>query len=190
MGIWSSFTLAVGLAMDAFAVSVSDGMCYRNLKRRQALLIAALFGIFQGIMPCIGFVAGSAFSDAVRSIDHWVALILLGFIGGKMIWEAASELRHPEKANLESKKFSLRTVLLQAVATSIDALAVGVSYAFMDVNIIVPALIITAVTFVFCVVGVFAGGRLGIMFRQKAEIFGGAILVVLGAKIFIEHMWF
>ena len=120
------FLLACGLAMDAFAVSLSNGLCYHNFRRSQAALSAVTFGIFQAIMPVIGYFAGRFFSEAISSVDHWIAFILLGLIGGHMLLEAIREIRHPE-ACAEKRPFTLRILLVQAVATSIDALAVGVS---------------------------------------------------------------
>ena len=189
MTTWTLFILAVGLSMDAFAVAISDGMCYKNLSRVRAFVIAAMFGIFQGLMPVIGYIAGTTFSSAVQSIDHWVALILLGFIGGKMIWEAVGEIREGNKEE-SIKEFSYKVLLIQAVATSIDALAVGVSFALMNVNIITAASFIAVVTFICCLIGVFAGTKLGNVLKNNAEIFGGVILVLLGIKIFVEHMFF
>ncbi len=190
MTTWTLFILAIGLSMDAFAVSISDGMSYRNLSRIKALIIAAMFGLFQGIMPAIGYLAGTTFSSAVQNIDHWVALILLGFIGGKMIWEAVGEMRSGEEEEPAVKEFSFKVLFLQAVATSIDALAVGVSFALMNVNIVTASSFIAVVTFLCCVVGVFAGTKLGNVLKNNAEIFGGVILVFLGIKIFCEHMFF
>lgn len=189
MTTWTLFILAIGLSMDAFAVSISDGMSYRNLNRAKSLSIAAMFGLFQGLMPVIGYLAGTTFSAAVQNIDHWVALILLGFIGGKMIWEAIGEMRSGSHDD-EIKEFSFKVLLLQAIATSIDALAVGVSFALMSVNIVTAASFIAVVTFLCCVVGVFAGTKLGNVLKNNAEIFGGVILVFLGIKIFCEHMFF
>ena len=128
------FLLACGLAMDAFAVSLSNGLCYHNFRRSQAALSAVTFGIFQAIMPVIGYFAGRFFSEAISSVDHWIAFILLGLIGGHMLLEAIREIRHPE-ACAEKRPFTLRILLVQAVATSIDALAVGVSFAVVDTNL-------------------------------------------------------
>ncbi len=189
MSTWMLFVLAIGLSMDAFAVSISDGMCYKGMKKTQAVSIALAFGLFQGLMPLLGYLAGSTFSSAVQNIDHWFALILLGFIGGKMVVEAVRELRCPEQAQENCKEFSYRLLLVQAVATSIDALAVGVSFALMNVNIWTASSFIALVTFVCCIIGVFMGTRLGLLLKQKAEIFGGLILIALGIKIFVEHMW-
>lgn len=138
MGTITLFLLALGLSMDAFAVSISNGMCYRNFHRRQAVASSFAFGLFQMLMPIAGFFAGRTFSDAISSLDHWIALILLGFIGGKMVFDGIQDLRNPEACD-PSRSFDGRTLLLQAVATSIDALAVGISFAVMQVNILLAA---------------------------------------------------
>ncbi len=187
MSTLTLFFLALGLSMDAFAVSLSNGMCFHNMGKKQSFCAALAFGLFQALMPVIGFVAGRTFSDAIASLDHWVALILLGFIGGKMIVEAIQEHRHPE-ACPAVRIFTFRTLLLQAIATSIDALAVGISFALMSVNILASASLIGVITFLCCLFGAYLGKQFGAMLKQKAEIFGGCILVIIGVKIFLEHM--
>lgn len=188
MDILTLFFLAVGLSMDAMAVSISDGLCFRNLRRSGFFLIAFAFGLFQGIMPVIGYFAGQTFSVYIKSFDHWIALILLGFIGGKMVWEAITEMRHPEEEAC-GKSFTLRLLGVQAVATSIDALAVGIGFAVMDVNIWAAAGFIAATTFCFSAVGVWIGKKFGSFLKEKAELFGGLILIAIGIKIFAEHMF-
>ena len=165
------FVLALGLSMDAFAVSISNSMCFSGLRRNEAALTSLSFGVFQGLMPVAGYFAGRAFADVVSAFDHWIAFALLGFIGGKMIWDAVKELRAPE-----------------AFATSIDALAVGVSFAALDVNIAAAASFIACVTFVCCLAGHLLGKKFGSWLGGKAEIFGGVILVCIGAKILVEHL--
>lgn len=187
MGTITLFLLALGLSMDAFAVSISNGMCYRNFHRRQAVASSFAFGLFQMLMPIAGFFAGRTFSDAISSLDHWIALILLGFIGGKMVFDGIQDLRNPEACD-PSRSFDGRTLLLQAVATSIDALAVGISFAVMQVNILLAAGFIGVVTFSCCLVGAVLGKRFGLLLGTRAEVFGGIILVGIGLKIFIEHM--
>ena len=188
MGLTTVLILAIGLAMDAFAVSISNALCYQNMNRKWALLTAGAFGLFQGIMPVIGWLAGIAFTKYIESIDHYVALFLLGFIGVKMIVEAIKELRHPDVCDV-TKRLNLKLLGLQAVATSIDALAVGISFAAIHggLNIFASAGIICSVTFLCSLIGVFIGKKFGGLLGQKAEIFGGLILVLIGVKIFLEH---
>ncbi|PWM37950.1 MAG: manganese efflux pump [Clostridiales bacterium] len=184
MGILTLFMIAVGLSMDAFAVSVTSGMCNKSLSVSKSVYIAAVFGIFQGLMPTAGFLAGSAFAGLIGTLDHWIALILLGLIGGKMIHDSFS---HEEDEVPEL--FSYKLVLAQGVATSIDALAVGVSFAAMRVNILQAAPFIAVVTFVCSLVGVYVGKCCGGFLKNKAELFGGCVLVLIGVKIFVEHMF-
>lgn len=185
MGVFTLFLIALGLSMDAFAVSISDGLCYPQAGRKQAFLTALVFGVFQAGMPMIGYFAGRTFAGAISSLDHWIALVLLGFIGGKMLIEAIRELREPESC--PARKFSFQLLLMQGVATSIDALAVGVSFAVMDVNIFYAAGFIGVTTFLCSFVGFFLGRIFGGRWGQKAEILGGLILIGIGLKIFIEH---
>lgn len=173
--------------MDACAVSISNGMCYGNIQRKQIFLTAVAFGFFQAFMPVLGFFIGSSFSNYISSFDHWVALILLGFIGGKMIIEAIKELKYPEACLTCSKYLTPRILLLQALATSIDALAVGVGFAVMKVDILSAAFPIGIITFINSIIGCHLGKKFGQIFKQKAEILGGLILVGIGIKIFIEH---
>lgn len=184
------FTLlftSLGLSMDACAVSISNGMCYGNIQKKQIITTAAAFGFFQAFMPVIGFFIGSAFSDAIESIDHWIALILLGFIGGKMVVDAIRELKYPEVCIAGSKTLTPKTLFLQSVATSIDALAVGVGLAVMKVDILSAAIYIGIITFINSIIGSHLGKKFGELFKQKAEILGGLILIGIGIKIFIEH---
>lgn len=199
MDLLSIVLIAFGLSMDAFAVSVTNGITIRNLKSSHALKIGAYFGGFQALMPVIGWAVGSQFKDYIVSIDHWIAFGLLAFIGIKMIHEAlehseegkdgmeeaAISKQLPEAAGSELK--AGRLVVL-AVATSIDALAVGVSFAFLSVSILGASAAIGLITFAVCVAGVFIGKRFGSLLKKKAEIAGGVILVLIGAKILFEHM--
>ena len=180
------FVLAVGLSMDAFAVSISNGICFRRYTRPQMLITALFFGGFQGLMPVLGFWAGSAVSSLIQSLDHIIALVLLGYLGGSMIWEALRDLRSPEESCTPGS-FTLRQLFLQAVATSIDALAVGISLAALRVDILPAASFISVITFCLTLVGVSIGKKAGRLLKNRAEIFGGAILVLIGLKIFIEH---
>ncbi len=181
------FVLALGLSMDAFAVSISNAMCYKNLSPRWALVTSASFGIFQGIMPIIGFFAGRLIGGFIGTFDHWLAFILLGFIGGKMVYEGIRALRHPEACPVDAR-FTFKTLLVQALATSIDALAVGISFAALSVGIWGAAAVITLTTFVCCLVGSLLGRKFGLLLGDWAQILGGTVLVGIGLKIFIEHM--
>ena len=186
MDLISLIFLALGLSMDAFAVSISNSMCF-ELKKRDSFLTSLSFGIFQGIMPIAGFFAGIAFSNTIESIDHWIAFILLAFIGGKMIFDSLREWNEPISCPVE-KTLTVKMVLLQGVATSIDALAVGVGFAVMEVNIWVAAGLIALITFVCCLVGHFIGKKAGGLLGNWAQIAGGVILIVIGLKILISHL--
>lgn len=172
--------------MDAFAVSISNGMCSEKKGVRAALPYAFAFGLAQGLMPLIGWLAGQAFSSAIQRLDHWIALIVLGFIGIKMISESCKKTDECPV----SGALTFKTIVLQAIATSIDALAVGVSIAAMNINIIHAASIIATVTFVLCLSAAFIGSRIGHVLKDKAEIVGGVVLILIGIKIFVEHMFF
>lgn len=189
MDIFTLLLLALGLTMDAFAVSITNGMCMKDLKTHHALLIAAAFGIFQGLMPLTGWLAGQIFVEFLTSIDHWVALILLGFIGAKMLVEGVKELRTPQSCDAKQKTLSLPQLLLQAIATSIDALAVGITFASAGSTlgeVVFDISVIAAVTFVICFAGVFIGKKFGSLLGMRAQIAGGIILILLGLKIFLE----
>ncbi len=184
------FTLlftSIGLSMDACAVSISNCMCYSNMHKKQIITTAAAFGFFQAFMPVLGFFIGSSFRDAIESMDHWIALILLCFIGGKMVFDAARELKCPKICIDGSKILTGRILFLQALATSIDALAVGVGLAVIKVDILSAALSIGIITFINSIIGSHLGKKFGQLFKQKAEILGGVILIGIGIKIFIEH---
>ena len=180
------FLLGVGLSMDAFAVSITNGMCLRAPLWKNALSSGTAFGLFQGIMPLVGYFAGHAFSELVERFDHWVALILLMLIGGKMIVEAVREKREPG-GRTTSGIFSYKALAVQAVATSIDALAVGVGLGVMQVNLWFAVSAIAATTFALSFLGVLIGSRFGGLLKDKAEILGGVILILIGLKIFLEH---
>ncbi len=186
MELLTLFLIALGLSMDALAVSVSNGMCGRNA-RWISLKSAVVFGIFQAAMPVAGFYAGRTFSEAIAFLDHWIALILLGIIGGKMIITAAVELRHPENCRIRNE-ITWGTLALQGIATSIDAFTIGISFALLQVNIAQAAGFIGIVTFACCLPGGYLGRKFGSMIQQRAEIIGGVILVAMGVKIFVEHM--
>lgn len=185
MDLLSLIFTGIGLAMDASAVSIAKGMSLPNEKNKNyALKLGLAFGIFQGLMPLIGYLAGSTFSGYIQSVDHWVAFILLALIGLNMIKESREEKESEEVSDL-----SLKVILLLAIATSIDALAVGVSFAFLKVNIVLACSIIAIVTFILSFICVMVGKRLGSLFQKYAEIFGGIILMMIGAKILIEHLF-
>lgn len=168
--------------MDAFAVSICKGLSVRSVKPRHMLVTGLWFGGFQALMPLAGYYVGASFADVVSSIDHWVAFILLGFIGGNMIKESLSD----EDEHI-CPDFSFRTMLAMAIATSVDALAVGVSFAFLRIDIWMSVLFIGIVTALFSIAGVKIGNVFGSRFKSKAEFIGGAILVLMGIKILLEH---
>ena len=184
---------AFALSMDAFAVSITKGMTIKNLKKSTALKMALTFGVFQGAMPLLGWALGISFESYIKSIDHWIAFILLGFIGFNMIKgffddrkeENASELEFSATTDVDD--LSNKEIIMLAVATSIDALAVGISFAFLNVSIIPAASIICIITFLVCVVGVFVGNKVDDIFNGYAELVGGIILILIGFNIFNEH---
>lgn len=194
MGFLELLLLAIGLAMDAFAVSIGNGLSMKKQNLKAALAIAFSFGLFQALMPTLGYFLGSAFEEVIRRFDHYIALIFLGFIGGKMIFDGIKELIADKKGNAEELpefKLTFGKLLIQAIATSIDALIVGVSFAALpDVNIWTAVLLIGTVTFAISLAGVFSGKKFGQLLGSKAEIFGGIILVGIGLKVFIEHVFF
>ncbi len=185
MSLASIFLIAVGLAMDAFAVSIASGLAIKNLRLRHALLIATFFGAFQGIMPLIGWVAGFSFRDYIAAVDHWIAFVLLSIIGIKMIAEAFKL----EESENQRDPLNVHVLFILAIATSIDALAVGLSFACLNVTIIGPALIISIVTFCLSILGVMIGEKFGHLFEKRIEVLGGIILIGIGLKILIEHLF-
>ena len=179
------FVIAVGLSMDAFAVSICKGLSVRKLKPRHAVICGAYFGGFQALMPVIGWLLGRQFEVLIKSIDHWIAFALLVLIGANMVREAVKN----EEENLNDS-FTPRTMLPLAVATSIDALAVGVTFAFLDVEIVPAVSMIGVTTFVLSAIGVKIGNVFGAKYKSKAELVGGIVLVAMGIKILIEHLFF
>ena len=181
------------LSMDAFAVSITKGMTIKNLKKSTGLKIALAFGLFQGAMPLIGWILGISFESYIKSIDHWIAFILLGFIGFNMIKGFVEERKESNKSEKEFSvtsdidNLSNKEIIMLAIATSIDALAVGVSFAFLRVSIIPAALIICIITFILCAIGVFVGNKVGDIFNGYAELVGGIILILIGFNILNEH---
>ena len=185
MGIAELFILAVGLSMDAFAVSVCKGLSIQKLKPRHAVIVGAWFGAFQALMPAIGWLLGSAFADMIEAVDHWIAFVLLALIGGNMIREA---LGHEE----EDADPSLAPIamLLLAVATSIDALAVGVTFAFLRVAVVPAVTLIGVCTFAISAAGVKIGNVFGARYKSRAELLGGIVLVLIGLKVLLDHLGF
>lgn len=183
MGLVELIILSVGLAMDAFAVSICKGLAMKKIKWKNAIIIGLYFGIFQAIMPLIGYLLGVSFQSAITSIDHWVAFVLLVGIGANMIREAIS--KEKEEANDSIK---IKDMLILAIATSIDALAIGITFAFLEVNITLAVSLIGIITFIISVIGVKIGNIFGDKYERKAELAGGIILIGLGIKILIEHL--
>lgn len=200
MSFWAILAFGVGLSMDAFAVSICKGLSMKKIIVWQLFIIALFFGLFQCLMPILGYFLCVQFESYIVSFDHWIAFALLSFIGGKMIFEAVKEKRKEKKdlINVEDnlktdkkeneEKFSVKEIIFLAVATSIDALAVGITFAFFDVNIFGAGLIIGVTTFILCCCGVLIGNFFGKKFKTWAEICGGVILVLLGIKILLEHL--
>lgn len=180
------FLIGVGLSMDAFAVSICKGLQMRRLHIGRLLLIAAFFGGFQGLMPILGWILGSTFAERISRIDHWIAFALLFFIGVKMIYDAVTE--EDAMGQKSDPPLPLSELFMLAVATSIDALAVGVTFSFLQVDILRSAGLIGATTFVISAAGVLIGFFTGGRFRDKAQIFGGAILIALGLRILVTHL--
>jgi putative Mn2+ efflux pump MntP len=190
MQAWISLiAIAFGLAMDAFATSIVDGLRYCNSSKRHGVIVALTFGVFQGVMPLIGYFLGSLFISYIEAYDHWVAFALLLLIGGLMIFEGVKGIVKPE--SVEEKEFSLKEVLFQGVATSIDALAVGITLATLNIFIVWDALVITGITTAVCLVGFFLGKVISKALKGRysiANIIGGVILIAIGVSIVIEHM--
>ncbi|MEW9094049.1 MAG: manganese efflux pump MntP family protein [Clostridiaceae bacterium] len=176
--------IAFGLSMDAFAVSITNGVTLQEVRIKDALKIATYFGIFQGLMPLLGWLVGINFENYITKFDHWIALLLLAFIGGKMIYDT---LKSDDSCPTEKVELCNKTLVMLAIATSIDALAVGVSFAFLQVSIIQAIFIIGVITFIVCFIGVYLGKKFGCLLKRNAELIGGIILVMIGFKIFAEH---
>lgn len=184
MGIIELFLLAVGLSMDAFAVSVCKGLAMEKCSFKNAAVCGVWFGGFQALMPTLGYLLGYQFRGYITAIDHWIAFLLLGIIGFNMIHESFSKEEHAENSSLD-----IKTMLVLAIATSIDALAVGITFAFLpDTNIVAAVLFIGMVTFVLSSIGAKVGNVFGARYKSKAEFAGGLILVLLGIKILLEHL--
>ena len=188
MGIVELVLIAVGLSMDAFAVSVCRGLGMRSLNLRTAAVLALFFGGFQGLMPLIGWALGTQFMWLIEPVDHWVAFVLLALIGGKMLWEAFHEEDDDGCGCGDASQVDLREFLVLAVATSIDALAAGISFAALSVDIVATVLLIGTITFCLSFVGVVVGHFFGARYERPASVTGGVVLILIGLKVLLEHL--
>ncbi len=188
--------IAIGLSMDAFAVSICKGLAMKKITLKKSLIVGAWFGAFQGLMPAIGYLLGIRFEEYITSIDHWIAFVLLGIIGGNMIKEALSK-----EEEETSDSLAIKEMLMMAIATSIDALAVGITFAFLqeeriegagllqqNLSILPAVLVIGFITFSLSCLGVKIGNIFGLKYKSKAELLGGVILILIGTKILLEHL--
>ena len=187
MGVIELFLIGVGLSMDAFAVSVCKGLGMKRVNYRHALVIALFFGGFQGLMPVIGWALGSQFARFVTPVDHWIAFGLLALIGGKMLWDAFHN-QDEDAQTPDCERLDLKELFMLAIATSIDALAVGITFAFLEVSIVFAAVVIALVTFVLSWVGVAVGNRFGVRYQKPSTIVGGVVLILIGLKTLLEHL--
>lgn len=183
MEIVEIFLISVGLAMDAFAVAICKGLAMKKREWKKSIIIGIYFGTAQALMPIIGYLLGNSFEDMVIKIDHWIAFALLSFIGINMIKEAFS--LEKEKMN---DSIEITNMMILSIATSIDAMAVGITFAFLNVNIITSAISIGIITFILSFIGVNIGNKFGDKYEKKAEFIGGAILILMGTKILLEHL--
>lgn len=186
MSVIELLLVGVGLSMDAFAAAVCKGLGMRKLNWRQGGLVALFFGGFQGLMPLVGWFLGRQFEQYITRVDHWIAFLLLGYIGGKMIWDAFHD--GEESCTACRDTLDLKELTVMAVATSIDALAVGITFAFLQVKILPAVTIIGCTTFALSLVGVWIGHRFGSRYKNKATLAGGVILCLIGLKILLEHL--
>lgn len=186
MSIIEIALIGVGLAMDAFAVSICKGLAMRRMNYKKAIIIAAFFGVFQALMPALGYVLGTTFANKIAAIDHWITFILLALIGANMIKEALSS----DDDECQDDSLRLGDLIMLSIATSIDALAVGITFAFFNVSLLLSVSMIGIITFIICVIGVKVGNVFGEKYKSKAELAGGLILIVMGAKILIDHLFF
>ena len=185
MGFFELFLIGIGLSMDAFAVAICKGLGMERINKRDTLLLALFFGGFQALMPLMGYLLGSRFASYIERWDHWIAFVLLAFIGSSMIRES----REQEEEEIEhGGSIRYRELFTLAVATSIDALAVGVTFAFLQVNIVSAITIIGCTTFVISIAGVYVGNVFGSRYKSRAELTGGVILILIGLKILLEHL--
>lgn len=181
MGFAELFLIGVGLSMDAFAAAICKGLAMPKMRWNRGAVVALFFGGFQALMPVLGWLLGRRFEAYITSVDHWIAFLLLGFIGGKMVWDSF----HPEEEG--GGGFNLRELIVLSVATSIDAMAVGITFAFLQVSILPAACLIGCTTFCLSLLGVWVGHRFGSRWREKATLAGGVILILIGLKILLEH---
>ena len=184
MGLITVVIIAIGLAMDAFAVSVASGFTIKKLKLRHALRIALFFGLFQALMPTIGWLAGLSLRELISQWDHWIAFGLLACIGAKMVYESFKLEADRKQIN----PLAIDVLLMLSIATSIDALAVGVTFAFLKVSIVWPIIVIGLITFTTSFLGVFIGDKFGHIFESKIELLGGLVLIAIGLKILLQHL--
>lgn len=186
MGIAELLLLSLGLAMDAFSVSVCKGLSMKKIDYKGAAVTALFFGVFQGIMPLIGYFLGSRFEKFISTYSHWIAFILLGFIGGKMIFEVIKG--GDEEGAVAEYKLDIKELFILAIATSIDALAVGVIFAAQKTNLLMSVSVIAGITFAVCLIGVIIGNRFGSKYEKKAELAGGVVLILIGVKLLIDKL--
>lgn len=187
MSLLELFLIAVGLSMDAFAVAICKGLCMKKCTWKKGVIVGLYFGVFQGGMPLLGYILGVQFKDMITSIDHWIAFVLLGLIGANMVKEALTDAEE-ETCSVDGDELAVKEMLGLAVATSIDALAVGVTFAFLQVQIIPAVSFIGVTTFVISMMGVKIGNVFGAKYKAKAELAGGMILILMGFKILLEHI--
>lgn len=181
MKVWELFVIAVGLSMDAFAVSICKGLSTKDVRREHMVVTGLYFGGFQALMPLAGYLLGSRFQSMIQRVDHWIAFVLLALIGANMVRESQGEAEHLDDS------FTPGTMLPLAVATSIDALAVGVTFAFLNVRIIPAAALIVVTTFALSAIGMRLGNVFGARYQARAELAGGIVLILMGVKILLEH---
>lgn len=183
MGIVEVLLTSIGLAMDALAISICKGLSFSKIRFKNVIIVGLYFGIFQALMPLIGYILGSRFKELIVSVDHWIAFFLLALIGLSMLKEGLSK----EYDSLDDN-VSLKAMLPLAIATSIDALAVGITFSFLDVNILESIIFIGSITFFISLVGVVIGNKVGVKYQKKSQVIGGVILFIIGLKILIEHL--
>ena len=188
MPISEIILIAIALAMDAFSVSITQGMLIKQKPLNLAIKLGLIFGFFQALMPLIGYIAGNAFASYIQSIDHWIAFILLGFLGVRMIKESLADDDDDQTKNSSDNDLDFKTVVVLAIATSIDALAAGVTFAFLTTNIVQAIALIGVLTAIICFVGVYIGYICKSKFKFNMELIGGCILILLGLKILLEHL--
>ena len=182
MGILAISLIAIGLAMDAFSVAICKGLSMKKFDLKKAVIVGLYFGAFQGVMPIIGYLLGGSFANTIEKYDHWIAFILLAFIGINMIREAF------DKDEEVTDKVDFKSMIWLAIATSIDALTVGITFSFLKVNIWFAALLIALITYLLSIIGVIIGGKFGAKYKAAAEVTGGIILILMGIKILVEHL--